>query len=117
MKNNRLSEVQCKMMLAGFCCLSMMAGQPGVATAKDTVTTTGNSAPLKSQSARITSTADHAKFKVLNQEFATGPEVTKACLTCHTEAGRQVHKTYHWTCESSGGEQKGIGKKNVLNNY
>ncbi len=116
MKNNRLSEVQGKMMLAGVC-LSVIAGQAGIATAKDTATATADSASLQSQSASITSTADHAKFKVLNQEFKTGPEVTKACLTCHTEAGRQVHKTYHWTWESSGGVQKGIGKKNVLNNY
>jgi len=63
------------------------------------------------------STADHSKFKVLDQDFATGPEVTRACLTCHTEAALQVHKTYHWTWESSAGEQKGVGKKNVLNNF
>lgn len=63
------------------------------------------------------STADHTKFAALNQDFKTGPEVTKACLTCHTEASLQVHKTYHWTWESSGGVQKGVGKKNVLNNF
>jgi hypothetical protein len=63
------------------------------------------------------STADHSKFKVLDQDFQTGPEVTKACLSCHTEASLQVHKTYHWTWESSGGIQKGVGKKNVLNNF
>jgi len=32
------------------------------------------------------STADHSKFTILQQDFKTGPEVTKACLTCHTEA-------------------------------
>ncbi len=116
MKNNRLSQIQGKMALAGIC-LSVMAGQAGIATAKDAAPPIADPASLENQSARITSTADHAKFKVLNQEFKTGPEVTKACLTCHTEAGRQVHKTYHWTWESSGGVQKGIGKKNVLNNY
>lgn len=63
------------------------------------------------------STADHSKFTILQQDFKTGPEVTKACLTCHTEASLQVHKTYHWTWESSGGVQKGLGKKNVLNNF
>ncbi len=115
MKNNRLSEVRCKMMLASIC-LSVMVGHAGIATAEDKATS-GDSPPLETATEGITSTADHTKFKVLNQEFETGPEVTKACLTCHTEAGRQFHKTYHWTWESSGGVQKGIGKKNVLNNY
>ena len=63
------------------------------------------------------STADHTKFKVLQQDFKAGPEVTKACLTCHTEAALQIHKTYHWTWESTAGSQKGVGKKNVLNNF
>ncbi|MDP2107483.1 MAG: hypothetical protein Q8J67_00360, partial [Rhodocyclaceae bacterium] len=36
-------------------------------------------------------TADHSKFKELQKQFKTGPEVTKACLSCHTEAAKQVH--------------------------
>jgi hypothetical protein len=63
------------------------------------------------------STADHTKFEALNQDFKTGPEVTKACLTCHTEASLQLHETYHWTWESKGGVQPGVGKKNVINNF
>ena len=43
-----------------------------------------------------TSTADHSKFEELQQPFATGPDVTKACLGCHTEASKQLHKTKHW---------------------
>ncbi|HHI68910.1 MAG TPA: cytochrome C, partial [Planctomycetes bacterium] len=43
------------------------------------------------------STADHSKFKILQQDFPDGPSVTKACLTCHTEAARQIMKTSHWT--------------------
>jgi octaheme c-type cytochrome (tetrathionate reductase family) len=42
-------------------------------------------------------TADHSKFAILQQEFASGPDVTAACLTCHTEASKQVMKTAHWT--------------------
>ena len=34
-----------------------------------------------------TSTADHSLFKDLQKTFTSGPEVTKACLGCHTEAG------------------------------
>ncbi len=42
-------------------------------------------------------TADHSKHKILQKEFKTGPEVTAACLSCHTEAALQFHKTIHWT--------------------
>lgn len=64
------------------------------------------------------STADHSKFKELQREFASGPEVTKACLACHTEAAKQVHKTKHWTWEFINPEnQQKLGKKNVLNNF
>jgi cytochrome c2 len=37
----------------------------------------------------LKSTSDHTKFKALQQQFNSGPEVTKACLTCHTEAPKQ----------------------------
>jgi octaheme c-type cytochrome (tetrathionate reductase family) len=42
-------------------------------------------------------TTDHAKLEALQRPFASGPEVTAACLTCHTEAAKQVMKTAHWT--------------------
>jgi hypothetical protein len=42
-------------------------------------------------------TADHTKFEVLKQAFTAGPEVTRACLGCHSEAALQFHKTIHWT--------------------
>jgi uncharacterized protein involved in copper resistance len=35
------------------------------------------------------STADHSKFRELDKDFKSGPEVTEACLICHTEAARQ----------------------------
>jgi octaheme c-type cytochrome (tetrathionate reductase family) len=59
-------------------------------------------------------TADHSKFEILQQEFKTGPEVTKACLTCHTEASKQIHQTIHWTWFNG---DINIGKKNVANNF
>ena len=63
-------------------------------------------------------TADHSKFKELQKQFKSGPEVTKACLTCHTEAAKQVHRTKHWTWEFINTEKnQKLGKKNVLNNY
>ncbi len=42
-------------------------------------------------------TSDHAKHAALQQPFKSGPEVTQACLSCHTEAAGQFHKTIHWT--------------------
>ncbi|MDX9994877.1 MAG: tetrathionate reductase family octaheme c-type cytochrome [Rhodocyclaceae bacterium] len=67
---------------------------------------------------KLNSTADHTKFKELQQTFKSGPEVTKACLSCHTEAARQVHRTKHWTWEFMNPENKQkLGKKNVLNNF
>lgn len=64
------------------------------------------------------STADHGKFEELKKEFASGPEVTKACIGCHTEAAKQLHKTTHWTWVFNN-ELTGqtLGKKNVINNF
>ncbi len=42
-------------------------------------------------------TADHSKHEILKGEFTSGPEVTEACIYCHTEASLQFHKTIHWT--------------------
>lgn len=63
------------------------------------------------------STADHSKFRQLQREFKSGPEVTKACLECHTEAAKQVHRTKHWTWEVPMKDGKLLGKKNVVNNF
>jgi hypothetical protein len=68
--------------------------------------------------AKFNTTADHSKFKELQREFASGPEVTKACLTCHTEAALQIHRTKHWTWEVINPlNNQRLGKKNVINNY
>lgn len=64
------------------------------------------------------STADHSRFIELQKIFNSGPEVTKACLGCHTEAAKQIHRTKHWTWEWVNPEtgQK-LGKRNVVNNF
>jgi octaheme c-type cytochrome (tetrathionate reductase family) len=65
-----------------------------------------------------TSTADHSKFDELEGPFESGPEVTKACLGCHTEAAKQVHDSIHWTWEYAHPETgQLLGKKYVVNNY
>ena len=63
------------------------------------------------------STADHSKFKALQQDFKSGPEVTKACLSCHTEASKQLHRTQHWTWEFLNPDGQRLGKKHVINNF
>ena len=65
----------------------------------------------------LKSTADHSKFKPLQQVFNSGPEVTKACLSCHTEAGKQLMKTEHWTWEYKSPEGQLLGKRHDPNVY
>jgi octaheme c-type cytochrome (tetrathionate reductase family) len=77
-----------------------------------------NRRPRPHRHPQSTSTADHSKFKELQRPFATGPDVTKACLACHTEAAKQVHQSKHWTWEFLNPDtQQRLGKKNVINNF
>ena len=64
-------------------------------------------------------TADHSKFKQLQKEFKTGKEITQACLSCHSEAEAQFHKTIHWKWMVPGTEDgKQVGKAGYsLNNF
>lgn len=64
-------------------------------------------------------TADHSKFEILQQEFKSGPEVTKACLSCHTEAASQFMKTIHWTWISPKAPKEArLGKAGIaVNNF
>ena len=64
-------------------------------------------------------TADHSKHEALKQPFASGPEVTKACLSCHSEAATQIHKTIHWTwVDPASPKDKPMGKGALtVNNY
>lgn len=65
-----------------------------------------------------TSTGKHDQYEVLKQSFATGPDVTKACLECHTEAASQVMETIHWTWLCPKAREKGIGKAgHIVNNF
>lgn len=55
--------------------------------------------------------------------YATGQEVTAACLECHETSAQEMMQTTHWTWESEPillpgrDEPVTIGKKNQLNNY
>ncbi|HPP46369.1 MAG TPA: tetrathionate reductase family octaheme c-type cytochrome [Accumulibacter sp.] len=64
------------------------------------------------------STADHSKFEALKGPFASGSEVTKACLSCHTEAAGQIMKDKHWTWEHLNPQtNQKLGKRHVINNF
>ena len=64
-------------------------------------------------------TADHSKHQALQQEFKSGPEVSQACLSCHSEAAAQFHKTIHWTwLDPATAESKVLGKGGLsINNF
>lgn len=64
------------------------------------------------------STADHSKFLSLQKDFQSGPEVTEACLECHTEADDQMMHSIHfkWDYEHPETGQR-LGKKNVINAF
>jgi octaheme c-type cytochrome (tetrathionate reductase family) len=75
-------------------------------------------APQTAVIPRGQSTADHSKFVQLKKRFKTGEEVTDACLSCHTEAAKQVMATKHWTWDFKQVETaQTLGKKNVLNAF
>jgi hypothetical protein len=63
-------------------------------------------------------TADHTKFEELKGPFLSGPEVTKACLGCHTETGKHFMRNIHWTWsykDPDTGQQ--LGKRYLINNF
>lgn len=64
-------------------------------------------------------TTDHSNHKALKTPFRSGPEITKACLSCHNEAEKQFQETIHWTWKAHKNE-KGVqmGKAGYsLNNF
>ncbi len=60
----------------------------------------------------------HSHYEILQQDFATPQDVTKACLTCHITAANEIMHTTHWTWEYVN-EATGqtLGKKHELNNF
>jgi octaheme c-type cytochrome (tetrathionate reductase family) len=68
--------------------------------------------------ANATSPPDHSKFAALQENFASGPDVTRACLTCHTGAAKEIHKTQHWKWEYvNPATGQVLGKRHVINNF
>lgn len=67
------------------------------------------------------SVVDHSQHAVLQQEFTNPHEITAACLSCHTERGKEVLKNAHWNWEREayipGRGVTYLGKKNLINNF
>lgn len=64
------------------------------------------------------STTDHSKLEALQKSFENGPAVTRACLTCHTEASKQIHKTTHWSWKFTHPDTgQALGKKKIVNSF
>ncbi|CDL01073.1 Cytochrome c family protein [Magnetospirillum gryphiswaldense MSR-1 v2] len=75
-------------------------------------------AALLPAQALASSTADHSKFEALKGPFASAPEVTKACLACHTEASHQVMKSIHWSWDFTNPDTgKRLGKPRTMNSF
>ncbi len=64
------------------------------------------------------STTDHSRLKELQGPFAGGPEVTKACLECHNQAGHQFKKNKHWSWSFTNPDNgQKLGKGVLINNF
>lgn len=65
--------------------------------------------------------ADHSKYEILRQAFATPQEVTKACISCHTSEAKEIMHSNHWQWERPEYiKDRGVvylGKKNAINNF
>ena len=64
---------------------------------------------------------DHTKFAILQKKFSSPYEITEACLSCHTERGKEIMQSSHWNWEREeyvrGRGIIHIGKKNAINNF
>ncbi len=66
----------------------------------------------------------HSNFEILKKNFEKPEDITKACLSCHTEAAKDIMKTSHWTWSNKsdkipGKEGKTLetGKSKGINNF
>ncbi len=64
-------------------------------------------------------TSDHSKHEILKQPFASAPDVTSACLSCHNQAALQFQQTIHWTwMDPSTAQSAQLGKGGLsINNF
>lgn len=94
------------LLLFGGLCL-ILAAPLAQAAGESTETAPGRTmAQQATKEQKLWITTDHTRHPVLKKAFKSGPEVTQACLSCHTEAAAQFHKTIHWTWLADGEKGK-----------
>ncbi len=109
-------------------CVLLYSNSPGVEASisaagpspqSETQAATGGTEETRVQAShQHVSTTDHKAFKQLNREFKTGQEVTRVCLSCHTKAAKQLHKTKHWRWDFTHPQTgQALGKRNIVNNF
>ena len=75
--------------------------------------------PINPLEGKVLPHLNHSAY--FKDSILTPQEVTRKCLECHPESGKQVMKTAHWTWISGDVERNGknipLGKKNQVNNF
>ncbi|WP_038037001.1 tetrathionate reductase family octaheme c-type cytochrome [Thermopetrobacter sp. TC1] len=104
----------------GLASTMMLAGAQAAETTPSAKAPPGNKQTIISQTIlrNLSTTADHSKFKELQGPFESGPQVTKACLSCHNKAAEQLRHNVHWTWLYTNPQtgQK-LGKERVINAF
>ncbi|MBE9562594.1 MAG: tetrathionate reductase family octaheme c-type cytochrome [Proteobacteria bacterium] len=90
----------------------------GISEYSETGTNSDMQATIAAFDKNSKSTTDHSKLEELEGPFFNGPEVTKACLSCHNKAGTQFLESVHWTWKYKHpvtGQE--LGKGTLVNNF
>ena len=70
---------------------------------------------------KVKASVDHSLFSQLKKKFVKPQEVTAACISCHNGRAAEVMHSTHWNWDRieyvAGKGIRGVGKKNVLNNF
>ena len=108
-----------KYMVLLACCLMLIPTIAAAAGSKEKQAPGRTMAQQATKSKKLWRTTDHTKHKVLQKNFKSGDELTQACISCHSEAEKQFHKTIHWTWLADPADKKRqYGKAgNSLNNF
>ncbi len=101
------------------CCLMLIPSILFAAGSKEEQAPGRSMAQQATKSKILWRTSDHSKHKALQKEFKSGAELTQACISCHSEAEKQFHKTIHWTWLADPADNdRQYGKAgNSLNNF
>jgi hypothetical protein len=117
-KRFHLCGVVCSLVAAFFTCVGLILPSQAFGSRED-IAPGREMAQQAVKEKALWITSDHSEHEVLQQEFKSGPEVTKACLSCHNQAALQFHQTIHWTwMDPTTEESAKLGKGGLsINNF